>query len=182
MEEILQNRIIDLGPVELVIVPQLDSASDIIKLKVYEREHFFPNPNPVINQSQIAEYSVYPNKLSDAVTEIKDLYGGWSKIDKSYLTKVIGIHNQNPRILYIQFSHGERYFIYKRCLSANREMVFEELFGRQHGLNRRPLSSEDEQYLIAKLRFMPKTKNAISFYSFKPQKRTRRHFSFSHPS
>jgi len=181
LEEIFSpNSVIDLGPADLVIVPQLDSVPDVMKLKVYEREHFFVNPDPAVNQEQIAEYSICSSCFSQAVTEIRDLYAGWSKIDRTEPTKLIGIHNQNPSILYIQFSLGERYFIYKRCLTLNREMIFEELFGKKHNLSRRPLSSEDEQYLISKLRFMPKTKNAISYYARQAHIRTRRHFAFSH--
>jgi len=174
------NGIIDLGPANLVIVSQLDSEPDATKLKVYERENFFANPNPADNDEQIAEYSIYSNCYNQAIAEIRDLYEGWTRIDKTKPTKVIGIHNQNPKILYIQFAQGERYFIYKRCLTINKDMVYEELFGKKHSLSRRSLSSEDEQYLISKLRFMPKTKNAISFYAFKAHLRTRRHFAFSH--
>ena len=181
MEEIfLPNNVIDLGPVNLVIVPHSAFAPEVIKLKVYEREHFFVNPDPAVNQDQIAEYSICSSCFTQAVAEIRDLYEGWSKIDKTEPTKLIAIHNQNPNILYIQFSHGERYFIYKRCLTINKDMVYEELFGRKHNLSRRSLSSEDEQYFISMLRFMPKAKNALSFYAFRAQKRTRRHFSFSH--
>lgn len=168
MEEIFSpNSIIDLGPVDLVIVSQLDSTPDVIKLKVYERESFFTNPNPATNQEQIAEYSIGSNYFTQAVAEIRDLYAGWSKIDKTKLTKLIGIHNQNPKTLHIQFSLGERYFIYKRCLLLNKETVYEELFGKKHNLRQRALNSEDEKFLISLLRFMPKTKKAISFY---PQK------------
>lgn len=181
MEEIFTpDSIIDLGPVDLVIVPLLDSDPDVIKLKLYEREHYFVNPNPTFNQDQLTEYTISSSYFTQAIAEIRDLYAGWSKIDKTEPTKVIGIHNQNPNILFIQFSHGERYFIYKRCLTLNREMIFEELFGKKHNLSRRSLNSEDEQYLISKLRFMPKTKNAISFYNHKARLRTRRHFAFSH--
>jgi len=181
LEEIFSpNSIIDLGPVDLVIVPQVDSAPNVIQLKVYEREHFFLNPNPAVNQTQIAVYSICSSCFTQAVAEIRDLYAGWSKIDRTEPTKLIGIHNQNPNTLYIQFSLGERYFIYKRCLTLNRDMVYEELFGKKHNLSRRSLNSEDEQYLISRLRFMPKAKNAISFYAFKAHIRTRRHFAFSH--
>lgn len=183
MDEIrLSNRIIDLGSIGLIIVPLGDSSLNVIKLKVYERENFFSNPIPDINQTQIAEFSTSANSFSKAVVEIQELYDGWAKIDKSETTTIIGIHNQNPNVLYIQFSHGERYFIYKRCLTLSKEMIYEELFGKKHNVSRRSLNHEDEQYLISKLRFMPKTKNAISFYSYKPQKRAKRHFSFSSSS
>lgn len=174
------NSIIDLGPANLVIVPLLNSNLDTTTLKVFEREHYFANPSPPLNDDQIAVYSICSSCYDQAVEDIRNLYEGWSKIDKTETTNVIGIHNQNPRILYIQFSHGERYFIYKRCLTINKDMVYEELFGKKQSLSRRALSSEDEQYLISKLRFMPKTKNAISFYAFKAHIRTRRHFAFSH--
>lgn len=183
MEEIFSpNSIIDLGPVDLVIVPQLDSTPDVIMLKLYERDHFFANPNSATNQNQIAEYSIFPSYFIQAVAELRDLYAGWSKIDKTESTKLIGIHNQNPNTLYIQFSLGERYFTYKRCLTLNRDLVYEELFGKKHTLRHRSLSSEDEQYLISKLRFMPKSKKAISFYPYKAQTRARRHYSLSHPT
>ncbi|EHQ91295.1 hypothetical protein [Desulfosporosinus youngiae] len=181
MEEIYSpNDIIDLGPSDLVIVSQLESDPDVTTLNVYERERFFANPNSVNNEEQIAVYSICSRFYNQAVAEIRDLYAGWTRIDKTEPTKVIGIHNQNPKILYIQFSHGKRYFIYKRCLTINKDMVYEELFGKTHNLSRRSLNREDEQYLISKLRFMPKTKNAISFYAFKAHIRARRHFAFSH--
>jgi len=131
LQEIFSPKsIIDLGPADLVIAPQLESVADVIKLKVYEREHYFLNPNSIFNEGQLAEYLTCSSCFSQAVAEIRELYEGWSKIDKTEPAKVIGIHNQNPKILYIQFSHGKRYFIYKRCLTFNRDMGFEELFGK----------------------------------------------------
>lgn len=166
MEEIHAN-IIELVPEYLVIVSQLEPAINVIAIKVYEREHFFVNPNPLVNGEQIAQYSICPGCFNQTITEIRDIYAGWSKIDKTKPTKLIGIHNQDPKTLYIQFSLGERYFTYKRSLALNREVVYEELFGKKHNCRQRALSSDDEQYLISKLRFMPKTKKAISFYPYK---------------
>ena len=172
--------ILELVPEDLVVATQLGPATNLITIKVYEREHFFDNPNPSENLAQIDHYSISPDILDQAVAEIQDLYIGWSKIDKTQPTDLIGIHNQDPSRLYIQFSLDQRYFIYKRCLTINREMVREELFGRKHYLRLRALSHEDEQYLISRLRFMPKTKKAISFYSKKSYGCThaKRHLSF----
>ena len=159
--------ILELVPEDLVIATQLEPATYLMTIKVYEREHFFSNPIPSDNREQIDQYSIFPGKLTQTVAEIRDLYGGWSKIDKTQPMELIGIHNQDPSILYIQFSLDQRYFIYKRCLAINSEMVNEELYGRKHNFRLRALCHEDEQHLISKLRFMPKTKKAISFYSFK---------------
>lgn len=186
MEEILvPNRIIDLGPVDLVIVSQLDSTSEALKLKVYEREHFFENPNPTDNQAQIAEYSICPSCFTQAITEIQNLYAGWSKIDKTQPMQIIGIHNQDPNTLFIQFSQGERFFIYQRCPKLNLEIVSEELFGKKHHLRQRSVSRDDEQHLISMLRFLPKTKKAISFYPHRMSSRfkhIRKHLSLTHSS
>lgn len=180
VEKFVPNRIIDLGPVNLVIVSLLDSTPDVIKLKVYEREHYYINPNPADNQAQLAQYSICPSCFTQAVAEIQDLYAGWSKIDKTQPIKIIGIHNQDRHTLLIQFSHGERYFIYHRCPRINIEMVSEELFGKKHYLRQRPLSNDDEQYLISLLKFTPKTKKAISFYphrTFSRFTRVQKHLS-----
>ena len=166
MEEI-QANIIELVPEYLVIASQSEPTINSIKIKVYEREHFFVNPNPLDNEEQIAQFSICPGNFDQTVTEIRDMYAGWSKIDKTQSTKLIGIHNQDPKTLYIQFSLGERYFTYKRCLILNSEVVYEELYGKKNSCKQRALSSDDEQYLISKLRFMPKTKKAISFYPYK---------------
>lgn len=180
LKNILTNSIIALDPVDLVIVPQLNSDPDVIRLKLYERDHYFLNPNPEVNGDQIAEYSIGSSYFSQGISELRDLYEGWSRIDKAEPVRLIGIHNQNPKILYIQFSLGDRYFMYKRCLVSNKEMVYEELFGKKPRLRWRSLNKEDEQYIMAKLRFMPKTKNAISFYTYSAQKRIRRRYAFSH--
>ena len=156
--------IIELGSENLVIVSQLEPSTDVILITVYEREHFFVNPNPSVNREQLAQFSICLGCFTQTVVEVQDMFAGWSKIDKTQLTKLIGIHNQDPNTLYIQFSLGQRYFVYERCLGLNREMVHEELFGKKHNFRQRALSSDDEQYLISKLRFMPKTKKAISFY------------------
>lgn len=166
LEEI-NTSIIELVPEYLVIVSQLEPALNAITIKVYDREHFFVNPNPLVNENQLRQYSICPSCYNQTVSEIRDMYAGWSKIDRTQPTKLIGIHNQDPKNLYIQFSLGERYFIYERSLGLHREVVHEELFGKKHNCRQRALSSDDEQYLIAKLRFLPKTKKAISFYPFK---------------
>jgi hypothetical protein len=159
--------IIELRPEDLVIVSQLEPTTNVIRIMVYEREHFLVIPNPSANQELIAQFSICLSCFTQTVAEILDMYTGWSKIDKTQPTKLIGIHNQDPNTLYIQFSLDQRYFVYERCLGLNREMVNEELFGKKHNFRQRALCSDDEQYLISKLRFMPKTKKAISFY---PQK------------
>jgi len=159
--------ILELVPEDLVIVSQFEPASCVMAIKVYERDCFFENPDPSLNQAQIDQYSICPSNLSQAISEISNLYKGWAKINKTKPPELIGIHNQALSILYIQFAIDQRYFIYQRCLTINREMVYEELFGRKHNFHLRALCHEDEQYLISKLRFMPKTKKAISFYSFK---------------
>lgn len=159
--------ILELVPEDLVLATQLEPAAQVIAIKVYEREHFFANPNPSENLAEIDHFSICPGTLDQTVAEVRDLYKGWSTIDRTQPTELIGIHNQDPSILYIQFSLAQRYFIYQRCLTINHEMVHEELFGRKHQFRLRALSHEDEQDLISKLRFIPKTKKAISFYSFK---------------
>ena len=142
MEEI-HTSIIELVPEYLVIVSQLEPAINVIKIKVYDREHFFVNPNPLVNEEQIVQYTICPSCFNQTVSEIREMYAGWSKIDKTKPTKVIGIHNQNPQTLYIQFSIGDRYFTYKRCLVLNREVVYEELFGKKNNCRQRAVSSED---------------------------------------
>lgn len=162
------TSILELKPEELVIVAQFEPSHLIIKIKVYEQNHFFMNPNPLVNQAEIAEYSICPSCFTKAIADIKDMYTGWSKINKTHSAKLIGIHNQDQNVLYIQFCQGQRYFIYERSLKFHKETIVEELFGKKHSLRLRALSKEDEQYLISKLRFMPKAKKAISFYPLKP--------------
>lgn len=180
METISAGSVIDLGSVDLVLVPQLNPALEGTRLKVYERADYFLNPDPEANKDQLAEYTICSGCFSQGISELRDLYTGWSRIDKAAPVKLIGIHNQNPKILYIQFSLGDRYFMYKRCLLSQREMVQEELFGKEANLRWRSLNKEDELYLTAKLRFMPKAKNAISFYAYSAQKRIRRRYAFAH--
>ncbi len=159
--------ILELVSEGLVIASQLEPATYAITVKVYERDHFFNNPDPSVNLAQIDSYSICPNSLNQTVAEIRAMYEGWCKIDKTQPTELIGIHNQEQSILYIQFSLGQRYFIYTRCLVINSEMVKEELFATKHNFRHRALSHVDEQYLISKIRFMPKTKKAISSYPMK---------------
>jgi len=165
LEEI--QNIIELVPEYLLIAWQLELTTNVIQIKVYDQEHFFHNPNPLTNKHQIDQYSICLSCFDQTITEIRDIYTGWSRIDKTQPLKLIGIHNQDPRTLYIQFSLGERYFTYKRSLALNREVVYEELFGKKHNYRQRALTSEDEQYFISTLRFMPKTRKAIGFYSYK---------------
>ncbi|KLU65544.1 hypothetical protein DEAC_c26810 [Desulfosporosinus acididurans] len=82
--------------------------------------------------------------------------------------KLIGIHNQDPKILFIQFSLGLRYFVYRRDLEVFQETVLEELFSRKDPFRLRPLNRKDQEYLITNLKFNDKAKKAISFY---PQRR-----------
>ncbi|TGE38596.1 hypothetical protein E4K67_11785 [Desulfosporosinus fructosivorans] len=175
------TSILELAPEELIIATQLEPSTYVVTVKVYEREHFLANPNLSVNQKQIDLYSIYPGRLIQTFAEIKDKYEGWSKIDKTLPTELIGIHNQDPYILYIQFSINQRYFQYKRCLASSSETVQEELFGRKDHSRLRALCHEDEQYLISKLRFMPKAKKAISFYSLKTSygfTHAKRHLTF----
>lgn len=160
--------ILELLPEDLVIASRLEPATYVMTIKVYEREHFFDNPDSSENETQIDQYSICLGCLEQTIAEIRNLYKGWSKIDRTQPTELIGIHNQSRTTLFIQFALDQRSFIYKRCLQIKREMVYEELFGRKQNFRLRALSHEDEQYLISKLRFIPKTKKAISFYPMKP--------------
>ena len=159
--------ILELVHEDLVIATQLEPSTYSITIKIYEREHFYGNPNLSVNQAQIDQYSIYPGSLMQTIAEIRAMYEGWSRITTIDPLELIGIHNQNPQILYVQFLLDQRYFIYKRCLATKSEMVNEELFGRKDQFRLRGLNHEDELYLISKLRFMPKTKKAISFYPMK---------------
>lgn len=167
LSERTETETVELEPEDLVIVSQLEPATFVIKIKVYEQKYFTLNPDPLVNHNQIAQYSICPCCFTQAVTDIRDMYAGWSKINKTMPAKLIGIHNQDHNTLYIQFSLGQRYFIYERCPKLHKETVHEELFGKKHNVRLRGLSHEDEKYLISKLRFMPQAKKAISFY---PQK------------
>lgn len=184
MEKILvPEKIIDLGPVDLVIVSQFEFISNVIRLKVYEREHFFINPIPSENHLQIAQYMICSGCFTKAIDDIRDMYAGWSKIDRTLPAEIIGIHNQDPNNLFIQFSLGDRFFIYQRSPKLNIEIVLEELFGKKDNLRQRSLSHEDQQFLISLLRFMPKSKKAICFYPHKTTSRfsyNRRQLSLIH--
>lgn len=156
---------IRLEPEDLVLVSQLTPAN-LIMIKVYEWDHFFLNPDPLVNQEHVAQYTICPECFNKAIAEIQGMYAGWSKINKEQPIKLIGIHNQDPKSLFIQFSLGQRYFVYQRLITIRRETVFEELFGKKDNFRLRPLCSDDEQYLISNLKFMPKAKKAISFYPY----------------
>lgn len=162
-----RTDIVELGPEDLVIVAQWVSSSAVIQIKVYERKYFSFNPDPSLNHDPIARYSVCPSCFTQGFTDITNMYTGWAKINKTLPAKLIGIHNQDRNTLYIQFSLGQRYFVYERCPNSHKETVQEELFGMKHNLRLRALRPEDERFLIATLRFMPKAKKAISFYPHK---------------
>ncbi|MDA8226177.1 MAG: hypothetical protein M0T74_00460 [Desulfitobacterium hafniense] len=76
---------------------------------------------------------------------------------------IIGIHNEDPRVLYIQFSVGDRYFIYQRNTATKDEHV-QELF---HGTKdyKRPMSTQDERLLIGALKFMPLIRKKMAKYA-----------------
>lgn len=79
--------------------------------------------------------------------------------------QIIGIHNQDPLALFVQFSVGERYYIYERDRITKTESVKEELFGEKN-FSRKNLNSMDEQILLGKIMFYPKIKRAINDYPF----------------
>ncbi|MGC7872915.1 hypothetical protein ACPUYX_15490 [Desulfosporosinus sp. SYSU MS00001] len=151
----------------LIIVSQL-SSNNLFITKVYEQDHFLHNPDPALNQNQIAEYLSCPKCFPQRVKEIREMFIGWARINREETIKLIGIHNQDPKILFIQFSHGLRYFVYRRDLEVFRETVLEELFSKKDRFRLRPLNQKDQEYLITNLKFNDKAKKAISFY---PQKR-----------
>lgn len=80
-------------------------------------------------------------------------------------TKLIGIHNQDPMTLFVQFSVGERYYIYERDCVTKSESVKEENFG-VNKYYRQDLNSVDEKILLGMIMFYPKIKRAISDYPF----------------
>ena len=157
---------------QLLIIPEQETEG-LVRIKVYEWDHFFYNPDPAVNDSQIAQYSVLAETLDCTLENLKEMYAGWSRINKDASLKLVGIHNQDPQVLFIQFALGERYFIYQRETALSRETVREELFGKKEAFRLRALNPSDEQYLISNLKFIPKAKNAISFY---PQS-SRKHLS-----
>jgi len=79
--------------------------------------------------------------------------------------QIIGIHNQDPLILYVQFSVDERYYIYGRDRVTRSESVQEELFGKEV-YNRIVLDHTEEQILFGKIMFHPKIKKAIQDYPY----------------
>lgn len=165
MKEISASAgIIELDPEGLVIVWLMEPSTDIVTIVVNEHKLLTVNPNPTANQNHLAKYSICQNCFNQVLGEVQKMFQGWSRIDRTMATRLIGIHNQDPQTLYIQFTLGQRYFIYERCLTQNREIVSEELFGRKHSFRQRGLNSEDELYLISNLRFIPKTRKAINAY------------------
>jgi len=79
--------------------------------------------------------------------------------------QIIGIHNQDPLALFVQFSVGDRYFIYERDCLKKSESVQEELFEKK-AYNRQILNDRDEQILLGKIIFNPKIKRVIKDYPF----------------
>ncbi|CAA7600247.1 Hypothetical protein DEACI_0899 [Acididesulfobacillus acetoxydans] len=177
---------VSVGPVELpaegLVLVAYEEYPEAFNVKVYEEEDFAAGePLPLAEagvprsaQKEIAQYPVCGFHLSQALSELREMYTGWAKVERTQPLKLIGIHNEDPLILYIQFSLGERYFVYERNLMSKNERVREELFGRKHHLRQRSLNNEDEEYLISSLRFMPKAKKAISYYTYKRSVRYRR--------
>ncbi len=76
--------------------------------------------------------------------------------------QIIGIHNQDPLALFVQFSVGERYYIYERDCVTKSESVKEELF--EENFSRQDLDPKDEQLLLGKIMFNPKIKRVSKDY------------------
>lgn len=158
------KSILLLDPEGLVLVSHRPLTSNLIITKVYEQEKFLLNPDPCLNTDHLAQYFTCLGCFRETIAGISTMYTGWSRLNKAQPVRLIGIHNQDSNSLYIQFSLGERYFVYLRQLKPNRETVSEELFGRKDCFRLRALCLDDEQYLISNLKFIPKSKKAISFY------------------
>ncbi|KUO62600.1 MAG: hypothetical protein APF84_02305 [Gracilibacter sp. BRH_c7a] len=80
-------------------------------------------------------------------------------------SQIIGIHNQDPLALFIQFSVGERYYIYERDCVTRFESVKEELYEKKR-YGRVDLDLKDEQVLLGKIMFNPKIKKVMKDYPF----------------
>ncbi|WP_161796454.1 hypothetical protein [Desulfosporosinus acididurans] len=65
----------------LLIVSQLGS-NNFFTTKVYEQDHFFRNPDPALNQNQIAEYLICPKCFAKRVKEIREMFVGWARINR----------------------------------------------------------------------------------------------------
>jgi len=74
-------------------------------------------------------------------------------------SQIIGIHNQDPLALFIQFSVGER-----DCVTRF-ESVKEELYEKKR-YGRVDLDLKDEQVLLGKIMFNPKIKKVMKDYPF----------------
>ncbi|KLU59860.1 hypothetical protein CEB3_c39940 [Peptococcaceae bacterium CEB3] len=159
-------------PAEGLVLVAYEEHPEAFQVKVYEEEDFGVGGDPGGNQQEIARYLVCREHLPQALSELREMYTGWAKVERTQPLKIIGIHNEDPFTLFIQFSLGERYFIYERGRGSRSETVREELFGRKHHLRLRFLNKEDEKYLIAALRFLPKAKKAIGFYPYAPAARS----------
>lgn len=79
--------------------------------------------------------------------------------------KIIGIHNEHPATLYIQFSMGERYYIYELSKFRKSEEIREQCFDNSY--SELSIDLQDKEYLIGKLKFFPKTKRVINEYRYK---------------
>ena len=78
--------------------------------------------------------------------------------------KLIGIHNEHPATLYVQFSLGNRYFMYELNKFHKSEHIREQIFETSY--SELSIDPQDEEYLIGKLKFFPKTKRVINEYRF----------------
>jgi len=79
--------------------------------------------------------------------------------------QIIGIHNQDPLALFVQFSVGEHYYIYERDCVTKSESIKEELF-EEKSYGRKNLNRMEEQLLQGKIMFIPKIKRVVKDYPF----------------
>ena len=79
--------------------------------------------------------------------------------------QLIGIHNQDPLTLFVQFSVGEHYYIYERDCVSKSESVKEEHFEKST-YYREVLDKLNEKTLLGKIMFSPKIKRVIKDYPF----------------
>lgn len=78
--------------------------------------------------------------------------------------KLIGIHNEDPANLYVQFSLGDRYFMYEFNKFTKSEHIHEQCYDSTY--SELKIEPQDEEYLMGKLTFFPKTKHIINEYRF----------------
>lgn len=74
-------------------------------------------------------------------------------------TQLIGIHNQDPLTLYIQFSVGDKYYIYERDCVTKSESIKEEIFGHKV-YTRQSLNHGTEQSIAGKNHLLPQNKKS----------------------